>query len=812
MSGIKLIQNGVVLATGSSAHPPPITIDVGFFCYLSFVGTPTPQTYSWSLDAPASDPGAVISSATSPGPTFLPQVDGGAYSVTLVDQLGNIYIVDMTAPTVPIDPAAGGIVQYVTTIATLRTQTGPATNATLVVRCYSTIGDGGGGTFCWDPTSTAADNGGTIIAPTGIATGRWKRQFSGPLDVLMFGARGDVAHVAGISITGGQNHFTASGLTAADIGKRLAFPRCGANDVNGHAVPMAGTITNVVGTTITVSFTASQSASSQSIAYGSDDTAIFQAAYDACGNGQRLSVPKPSGESYGITATWGGTKAIRIIGDTRGTSVLEWLAGPGAATNLIRLYGGGIYVSSIENLGFACQAYTSLDFCRVEDCTYFLARQLTFSSLGEGLGLDASNQTNGLHFKNLLTGQVPPRGNIRIADILYTHETGTENADGSHAIWVEGNAGQGFQQVTLEGEMNLEQAEYGIRLDYVSNAVIKCAGLIQGNRQNIGIYNGDHDIISGEVTCANTKRAVTLLTRRDIFVDSTCTNTQLYDPAANPAQVEINDTSHMWVGCETRLCNLPSPAFRGTTTVTGVNGNRYGAGGYTSNLVWENTLNDGSLSVRVSMQHSSVQRDVFEEHWDFLGNRQQHVLAGGLFSWFEGLSDDNTPMVNIQKAGVQSSSKTGNANVAARARFDALADTDEILFLGTVGSAQAVAPYQLRNVGDGVIYSVTKDGFVGASDGTTSQPGFFFQGDQNNGMMREGTDAGALIGGGNKMFRWTGTTWGLNGTAPSATSAAYTVTNPTTDRALNVTADTLAQGLQVLGTLIADLQAKGIIG
>lgn len=39
----------------------------------------------------------------------------------------------------------------------------------------------------------------------------------------------------------------------------------------------------------------------------------------------------------------------------------------------------------------------------------------------------------------------------------------------------------------------------------------------------------------------------------------------------------------------------------------------------------------------------------------------------------------------------------------------------------------------------------------------------------------------------------------------------YTVTNPTTDRALNVTADTLPQGLQVLGTLIADLKAAGVI-
>lgn len=39
----------------------------------------------------------------------------------------------------------------------------------------------------------------------------------------------------------------------------------------------------------------------------------------------------------------------------------------------------------------------------------------------------------------------------------------------------------------------------------------------------------------------------------------------------------------------------------------------------------------------------------------------------------------------------------------------------------------------------------------------------------------------------------------------------YTVTNPTTDRGLNVTGDTLPQVAQVLGTLIADLQARGLI-
>lgn len=56
---------------------------------------------------------------------------------------------------------------------------------------YYEKGDGGGGTFYWDATSTETDNGGTIIQATGVTTGRWKRVFSGAVNVKWFGAKGD---------------------------------------------------------------------------------------------------------------------------------------------------------------------------------------------------------------------------------------------------------------------------------------------------------------------------------------------------------------------------------------------------------------------------------------------------------------------------------------------------------------------------------------------------------------------------------------------------------------------------------------------
>ena len=62
---------------------------------------------------------------------------------------------------------------------------------TVEVLGYYEKGDGGGGLFYWDETSTEADNGGTIIQSTGVTTGRWKRAVNGTVNIRWFGAKGD---------------------------------------------------------------------------------------------------------------------------------------------------------------------------------------------------------------------------------------------------------------------------------------------------------------------------------------------------------------------------------------------------------------------------------------------------------------------------------------------------------------------------------------------------------------------------------------------------------------------------------------------
>jgi hypothetical protein len=64
------------------------------------------------------------------------------------------------------------------------------TNEIVSVLGYYASGDGGGGNFYWDASSTEPANGGTIIS-NGAATGRWKRLPDTYISPLWFGARGN---------------------------------------------------------------------------------------------------------------------------------------------------------------------------------------------------------------------------------------------------------------------------------------------------------------------------------------------------------------------------------------------------------------------------------------------------------------------------------------------------------------------------------------------------------------------------------------------------------------------------------------------
>ena len=90
--------------------------------------------------------------------------------------------------------ASGTSAAGVPNLAALRAVIG-TTNEQIVMGGYYAPGDGGGGTFYWDPTSSTGDDGITIIVPTGSSTGRWLRIYDpGVISVRWAGAKGDGEH------------------------------------------------------------------------------------------------------------------------------------------------------------------------------------------------------------------------------------------------------------------------------------------------------------------------------------------------------------------------------------------------------------------------------------------------------------------------------------------------------------------------------------------------------------------------------------------------------------------------------------------
>lgn len=81
--------------------------------------------------------------------------------------------------------------QIFTDISTLKNASGQADLEYVSVLGYLTSGDGGGGDFFWDSSSTVTANGGTIIESNITATGRWIRPVANDFNVKHFGATGD---------------------------------------------------------------------------------------------------------------------------------------------------------------------------------------------------------------------------------------------------------------------------------------------------------------------------------------------------------------------------------------------------------------------------------------------------------------------------------------------------------------------------------------------------------------------------------------------------------------------------------------------
>jgi len=115
----------------------------------------------------------------------------------------------------------GTTFNWVDNLAGLRAMAHATTAPVVVVEGYESAGDGGGGIFLWNDTSTLADNDGTIVRPNHVAAaspGRWIRLYTGPVNVRWFGAGlglgSDLARImsalAVLTATGGELFFPAA--------------------------------------------------------------------------------------------------------------------------------------------------------------------------------------------------------------------------------------------------------------------------------------------------------------------------------------------------------------------------------------------------------------------------------------------------------------------------------------------------------------------------------------------------------------------------------------------------------------------------
>jgi len=146
----------------------------------------------------------------SPGRLYV----NDAYSILVQNKNGSLVYSNLNASDYVNDPN-GLLVHKVNTIADLKQVLPSANGFPVQVMGYYAAGDGGGGPVrYWDAASVEADNGGSIIASSVVAPGRWKWAFDGEVNALWFGLKAD-------GITDNRVQLQAAITTS----KKLYLPR-----------------------------------------------------------------------------------------------------------------------------------------------------------------------------------------------------------------------------------------------------------------------------------------------------------------------------------------------------------------------------------------------------------------------------------------------------------------------------------------------------------------------------------------------------------------------------------------------------------
>ena len=184
------------------------------------VGTNTPKTVytDTACSVPAPWPQIINAESRTDTQIFVGSGDATVISYEIaegIDPLTAVFPDDYSLDNQWVDPGLSAVsggtstsVVALGTIAALRANnpTGAGT-VEFEVQGYYTQGDKAPKRYVWDPSSVSADNGGTIIQSTGIATGRYRLKIEGPvIDVRDFG------------IIPGKTDLSVNGLMSSMLG------------------------------------------------------------------------------------------------------------------------------------------------------------------------------------------------------------------------------------------------------------------------------------------------------------------------------------------------------------------------------------------------------------------------------------------------------------------------------------------------------------------------------------------------------------------------------------------------------------------
>jgi hypothetical protein len=180
-SAVAFTPTGTVSSTNVQAAIAEVAAEAAAIPSASAVAfTPTGTVSSTNVQAAIAEVAAEAAA--------IPSASAVAFTPT-----GTISSTNVQAAIAEVAAEASGGSSAVANITALKALSSPTNGQIQSVSGYYAEGDGGGGEFVYNSSSTAADDGGLVIRPASLpASGRWIRSTEWePLNVRWFGAKGD---------------------------------------------------------------------------------------------------------------------------------------------------------------------------------------------------------------------------------------------------------------------------------------------------------------------------------------------------------------------------------------------------------------------------------------------------------------------------------------------------------------------------------------------------------------------------------------------------------------------------------------------